>query len=1368
MATEPNGAAPTPPPPPPPPAQDTPGLRLDVEKLHNLPSEQQDLYLLTFSSDLARHVTSLDTEAASAQQADIKKQVLDIINLSSPAPTRVIRNNLGISIAELFARGNRKLLYETINDLVGVLNAGKEKDIRAKHAAIHCLGSLMEAAGDSAVSLSANACTAIFKVLKPASSHAGLRAAIYKALGNVVKGIGASIDDATAKEMWKSARSAAASDKAYLCQTNACWCLEQLVTKTTNYDNTNDFEKLQTALWKASDSPSRVVRHAAASCLAAALVKGFSEGSAADMIPKLKKPAKAKKAGNDEEDDDPIERGASPAPQRPATALSYTLSELLRLLSTQYHKSSTSNRTKGAIVICYKRIFTALGEGVVEKQYAAIAKHCFNDLLGHISLAHNRYRMLVTRKFVRIILQDVVADMLGESSRLNAARFLINDILKEYPQTLKERPEPSKQALTGALSALGDLMGRLGAAFTTLADTCRESLIQILEHPSYTVQIYAARCLNTFVAACPTQLLSTITMCLNSVIREVGHLSTGRQSPRRCVGFANGLAALLAASSNNPLYGSIDVYIRVLEEATKLLKSSGVSHLKISSTQLQVAWIMIGGLMTLGPNFVKIHISQLLMMWKNALPPPPTRDELSRRSMLELSFLTHVRECALGALQSFLHYNSRLVTSDVAKRLSVLLQNTVSFVTGLPSKKSTDDSTAKLSPALQLQDLDSMVRRRVLQCFNALLTAQPNAATDIAQQSNVMALAVSSFADPESYTPSSLSVSIASSSGAFESIWDVGDNSGYGVTGLVHGFDMRPVAFEKRDQKGRHWTVKDDAESEIERTLRMPMCEAWEHDTSAQHLAASSNVDHEPQPPATELINAAVGSFALAFPLQSPRIQGSIMEQIASYLAPSTASQKDPARRSAITANVASAFLLTAKVLVGQSLSPAGTFQSATAEKALQTLLHSLIVDPDDSVRYMAAEALGRMCGVCGTDFTNNEVKYLIDTIVTNREPHARAGLSLGLSVIHAQLGGMAASFHLKTIVGILMSLAADQHPTVHFWAVESLCRVADTAGLTFSGYVASSIGLLGQLYVFDSHNAETDNQLSSNLEMSLETVAVEVRFIDSIINVLGPDLQDMAKPRDMILTLVRHFQGETNSAVLAQSTQCLGNLAMYAPGHMEFDQYVCRLQQDLETGDQAIKDLAISGLANLMRRDTQGILTSAKPGLEDRLWDVLDERPSQTVVKGIFSNWLDQTGLSHTASWVQRCSKILTKAKSHGNQPAVSSKPKQPTGLEIQDDEVAGFAAAVGTKEEVAAPTSSLELMSWQVRLFGMELLMHLIGMVAKDALLDDESPAIASLQANIADVVKIAFSASTAGVVDLRIRGLRILDQVLKVCLG
>ena len=65
------------------------------------------------------------------------------------------------------------------------------------------------------------------------------------------------------------------------------------------------------------------------------------------------------------------------------------------------------------------------------------------------------------------------------------------------------------------------------------------------------------------------------------------------------------------------------------------------------------------------------------------------------------------------------------------------------------------------------------------------------------------------------------------------------------------------------------------------------------------------------------------------------------------------------------------------------------------------------------------------------------------------------------------------------------------------------------------------------------------------------------------------------------------------------------------------------------------------------------------------------------------------------------------------------------------------------------------------------MDLLTELIAMIMKDVAVDDDSPALASLQQEVAEVVKIAFSASTAGVVELRIRGLGILDKILKVIL-
>ena len=139
---------------------------LDIPKLHSLPSEQQDLYLLTFTSDLARHVCSLDADGASAHQIYVKKELFQIINLSSPAPTRVIRNNLGRAFAGIFEKGDRKLLFESTNELVAILNVtGKtDKNIKTKHAAAHCLGAIFEAAGDSAISLSTLASAALLRL----------------------------------------------------------------------------------------------------------------------------------------------------------------------------------------------------------------------------------------------------------------------------------------------------------------------------------------------------------------------------------------------------------------------------------------------------------------------------------------------------------------------------------------------------------------------------------------------------------------------------------------------------------------------------------------------------------------------------------------------------------------------------------------------------------------------------------------------------------------------------------------------------------------------------------------------------------------------------------------------------------------------------------------------------------------------------------------------------------------------------------------------------------------------------------------------------------------------------------------------------
>ncbi|KAF2837010.1 ARM repeat-containing protein [Patellaria atrata CBS 101060] len=1342
---------------------------LDIPKLHALPSEQQELYVLTFSSNLARHVAALDADGASSHQVYIKKELFKLITLSSPAPNKAIRNSIGRSFAGIFTKGDRKLLFESINELIAILNTGKgDKDVKAKHAAIHALGSIFEAAGDSAIGQSSLVSALILRQLKISQTLTGFKSSVFRTLGRIVKGVRGSMDEPVSRDIWKQCRAAASSGKGLLVQANACWCLEQFVQETPFFDNSNDYEKLQSAIWKAMDSGSPKVRHAAASVLAAILVKSYSDSPRQDPLPVVRKPKKPTRRSTIAEGEDEIaERPGSPAPSKPATQLTFGISGLLRELSTQYCKPATSNRARAAIIVCLIKGLRGLGESVVQRNYGEITRHLFNNLLSFPSITQNRYRQLTTRKYVRIVLEDVIGrQLLGESGQLDAAKFLVNDILKDYPQALKERPEPSKQTLTGALSALTSLAKSLGSALSTFSESCREGLLQVLQHPSYTVQVYASSCLRAFVLACPQQLLPVLTICMNSVTRELGLLSGTRKSPRRCVGLANGLSAVLSTTSAQPLYGSVDVNSRVLSQATSLLKSSSSSDLRISSTQIQVAWVLIGGLMSLGPSFVKIHLSQLLLLWKNALPKPLNKDHMVQRNVLELSFLAHVRECALGSILAFLEFNSRLLTTDVTKRLAAMLQNTSLFLNGLPSRKTTDDISQRLSPSLQLHDFDLMVRRRVLQCYTKLINLNPAGSSETLLQTNLLPLALSSFASPDNYAPSSLSTSIATSSATFESIWEIGDNSGFGVTGLIRGFDIKPLPGEQDSKTDHHWVTRGGPEAQVDQTLLSPICGGQEHDSISLYIDTALDSFDQPDPPSTEVVNSAIQLFAVALPVQTPKVQESILEQLSSFLSASSL-QRDPARKAAMIVNISLALLSALKVTVKETKSASGEIRGLAVEKAMQELLHGFVINPDPYVRNIAAEALGRICSCSGNAFTTNEVNHIVDHIIANRDPNARAGCALALGCIHSQLGGMAAGFHLKNILSIIMSLCSDPHPTVHFWALDSLSRVADSACLSFSGYVTSTLGMLAQLYVNDSHNTETDSLGSSDLEFDLPSEAVIVRCIDSIINVLGPDLQDQAKARDMIMILISQFQTEGDILVLLETARCQEHMYLYASGHMEFSEYVRKLQHDLQSPSLQIRDMALDGLHNLMRRNAEDVISTAEPGLEEQLWQALNSVPEHDVVRSIVRNWLQQTGLSNTAEWVQRCHVVLTKVMKTPEKVQSESTSKASGFPELQDEEAAGFAAASGTGQEdnAGGANSTQELLKWQVRTFAMDCLSELIATCGRDAASHEDSAAEFALQQRIADVVRIAFSASTAGVASLRIRGLRIIDQVLKI---
>ncbi|KAJ8608449.1 hypothetical protein MRB53_039614 [Persea americana] len=199
---------------------------------------------------------------------------------------------------------------------------------------------------------------------------------------------------------------------------------------------------------------------------------------------------------------------------------------------------------------------------------------------------------------------------------------------------------------------------------------------------------------------------------------------------------------------------------------------------------------------------------------------------------------------------------------------------------------------------------------------------------------------------------------------------------------------------------------------------------------------------------ATSAVNAGVRLFAQSLPHQSAKIQEGVLEQVSTLLAPSTA-QQSPGRYAALTTNVSVALLLALQPGGKDGGLGVGTLRGTESEKAIQELLHvschhpyidiSLIVAghacsiPDQSIRHLAAEALG-----------------------PSLEPSTRSGCTMALGFIHAELGGHGCrAVPEASPWRSHFSWPVIRTPMVSFfWALDSLSKLADTAGLAFSSSV--------------------------------------------------------------------------------------------------------------------------------------------------------------------------------------------------------------------------------------------------------------------------------------------------------------------------
>ncbi|KAH9948465.1 ARM repeat-containing protein [Amylocystis lapponica] len=1315
----------------------------------NLSGETGEIYLFQWLASTEKAVKQASAEDLKSLQTDLEASLVKIISAPEPYPSpgRPLRTLVAKCLIALYIRGETKTLFETLQAFLKILGETKPpyKD-SSKIAAIFCIGELMGTFGAQVMSLMVEITTTALKLYRASSNSIILR---YHALSAMEKSLTTAkraITDSVTKDVIKHMKNAL-SDKALPVQRGACDVLILMYPSGDGTRSVSDVEAIVNLCTKSLESADQLTRRSLSKLVAHMLAS--TQVDRVVPAPDTSKKSKKNQNAHEEEEDTPAALHIAAEEAKPVM----TPNEMFSQLSTHFNKPQASRKTRIGIFDFYSALLTALGSQFVESNYALVVNHLMTEIVANPRNSTTRYETLLMRSLVGTVLRDLVGvRMLGEQAQITAIQELSNVYLKRWPAMMPGQTAPNPLCLAVALREVAGLLQQLGNAPPPVQEALVDPLLTLLSHPSHTIRVSTAWALRCFCYSTPLRLAKVLLSIVEMLQRDITSL-TSPAAPSdihtRALGHAYGLAALLAVIPERPLYVSYDISAKVFDMSVQLLKRAGEHDVKIARTEVEIAWTSIASLLTLGPNFVRAHLPQLLVLWRNALPKPTTKDAHVGRSVQEWMFLLHVRESALGAVYSFLRYNApALVTPDVTRRIASLLSNALQFAnTFLAQRVQDNPEEPQLDPKeLSLEGREALLRSRIFSCFSSW--------------SSLLQSAISLFASSDGYAGSSVQAAIASSTGTFTSIWQSVDGYAYGVTNIEIDEDVV-------GNEAKTWMNRDSVEVSIDQMCQKPILSSREHDPLYLSQTGFSDTSYrgpEPPPPATAAVDAAIHLFAQLLPLQDLSLTVQTVNQLIESIG-SVKSDKNSGRKAAVTINGAVALVLALRqTTTSRARQVLGSTQVTTP---LSAFLKDILVDPDLVLRKASSEAIGRLASLAGTNFLTNQMKTLVDQVVSNRDPYGRAGCATAFGAIHAYVGGLAAGPLLKTTVHVLMSLISDPHPVVHFWALSALARVIDAASLAYAPFVPSTLGLLFKVYMLESHEPEGGALNHANMSGDLPAYQVVCQNIDAVITILGPDIQDSTRSRTLVLDLVHRFIGEDDDGICVEAINCIQHFLMFAPDHVSVPSLVDRFRGYLSSSRRPLKLASINALYQLVQKDAFSMSRLGGDRLVEELFAMLDDDSSVDGVRNVIVSWLQQTVVHNPSAWIDLCQRIMSRTTA--SQQVAEAAAKRG---DLLDDE--GQSLSFGTAQDSAADGGGRSTSRWRTQLFALQCLHSICIIVGRSGRREHLDVAFARSQglplrgllvSRVPDLIKIAFTASAAQVTEIRLEGLTVLRDIIEI---
>lgn len=409
---------------------------------------------------------------------------------------------------------------------------------------------------------------------------------------------------------------------------------------------------------------------------------------------------------------------------------------------------------------------------------------------------------------------------------------------------------------------------------------------------------------------------------------------------------------------------------------------------------------------------------------------------------------------------------------------------------------------------------------------------------------------------------------------------------------------------------------------------------------------------------------------------------------------------------------------------------------------------------------------MGLLSSIAGSNYLSSQVQWLVDQVVNNRIPDSRAGCAIAFGAIYSSVGGLAGGPILKTVVNILMSLATDPHPVVHFWAMVALAQVINAANLSYEPFVTNTLGMLSSIYLLDTHEPDGGSIGSVNLRGDLPAYQVMCRILHALIGVIGPELQEPGKVRSLVFLLVHEFGEETDEGLAVEAIKCVQQFLMFAPSEVDIPGLLAKFRILLASSRRPLKRATITALYQIVQRDAVLISKLGGNQLVEDLFGLLDDDPGLEGVKNVITAWLQQTAATLPSGWIDLCQRIMTRTASAAAAQR-AQKAQAAAGPQFVDDEGESFAGEAGAAGNTTGLSSR-----WRTQLFALQCLHNIIEAVSDGKRSEHFDPNLAQtmglntrqmLFSRVADLIRMAFSASAALVMDVRIQGLVVLQDVI-----